>query len=108
MSSVFSLLKWVGLQWDAGKERLSYEIRPLKGLFYVEYVSGKGDIREQRIEAKHLVEKDGEFYLYGWCEKLPRFHSLPVEQITILADHETGEVIPREDVVLWLKKRLVH
>jgi hypothetical protein len=86
----------------------SYGIRPIRGDFYLEYLSANGDVGLKRIDARHLIEKDGSFYLYGWCERLPSFQAVPVERITRLTDSQTGELIPHTDIARWLMKRSLH
>jgi hypothetical protein len=84
---------------------IDLRIRPLRGDFYVEYLSASGDFGLKRVDARHLIEKDGAFYLYGWCEKMPGFQSIPVERITVLADDRTGELVEHSNIACWLLKR---
>jgi hypothetical protein len=86
-----------------------YTIRPLGGHFYIEYLSNEGgDVGVQRVSAKHLICKDGDYYLYGWCERLPCYRAVPIERITSLADEASGECIPKSDIVPWLVNRSCH
>ncbi len=85
-----------------------YRLRPLSGTFYVQYSAHDGSIREQRVDARHLAEQDGELYVYGWCERLPCFQALPVARISALADNDTGEMVPRIAIRAWLVKRSLH
>lgn len=85
-----------------------YKIRPLQGDFYIEYLAASGDVGLQRVNAKHLIYKDGAYYLYGWCERSPCYRAVPVERMTRLADGVTGECVPHTDIARWLINRTCH
>jgi hypothetical protein len=85
-----------------------HRTRPIRGDFYVEYQSSDGDVRIQSIDAKHLIYKDGMYYLGGWCERFPCYRTVAVERMTTLADIETGELVPRSKIACWLAKRSLH
>ena len=80
----------------------------INSALFVERLTTKGDIVAEFVEAKALRVIDGQLYLYGWCEMLPSYRCLPVRRIVKLADDETGEIVPRDDVAEWLINRSLH
>lgn len=94
--------------YQTANRKNAYKIRPLKGDFYIEYLSDSGDIGLQRVSAKHLICKNGTYYLYGWCEGIPNYRAVPIDRVTTLADEATGECIPKADIVPWLVNRSCH
>lgn len=105
-SLIVRLKHWM----NGSKNRLTerYQSRPLNDVYYIEYLAGNGEVREQRVEAQHLTEKDGQLYIYGWCVRLPCFRAVPVSRITMLSNNDSGELVPRSDVAAWLRKRSLH
>lgn len=91
---------------DVDPQALSAK-QTLAGALDIEYRDAFGRKTERYIEAKSLIRKGDRLYLWGWCELRQQMRSFRVDRIQALADGETGEVVDRERVASWLKRRAV-
>lgn len=81
---------------------------PINSTLFIEHLSNCGNVVTERVEAKKLRVVDRRLYIYGWCEMVPGYRGIPIESIIVVADGQTGDIVPRADVADWLLNRATH
>jgi hypothetical protein len=104
LSSLLRFVRKIQNHSDSNIGELGNSI-PIDGTFYIDSIELDGAARDQRIDAKYLTEKKGDFFIYGWWQMVPCFRAVRVDQILLLADQKSGQLVPKDDVLSWLLHR---
>jgi hypothetical protein len=79
--------------------------RAMEGALDIAYVDDTGRRTERYLEARSIEAKDGQLYLWAWCEKKQAVGKFRVDRIAALADGETGEIVAPHLITRWLLER---